>query len=90
MGETEMTPEQKEYYDRQLKSIRSGGYAHDACVQDCIWGMGSGDLGPINPPVVAFGQDGDPYYTQYLRNWDEVNALINNLREEAIKAWGKA
>ena len=51
-------------------------------------GMGSYNLGPINPPVVAFGQDGDPYYTQYLRNWNEVNALINNLREEAIKAWG--
>ena len=84
-----MTPEQQEYYGEELARIRSGGYSHDACIQDHVWGMGSYNLGPINPPVVAFGQDGDPYYTQYFNNWDEVNALINNLKQEAIKAWGE-
>ena len=84
-----MTPEQQEYYDEELANIRRGGYNHDASMQDHICGMGSYNLGPINPPVVAFGQDGDPFYTQYLRNWDEVNALINNLKQEAIKAWGE-
>jgi len=84
-----MNSEQQKYYYEELARIRSGGYNHDASMQDHVWGMGSYNLGEINPPVVAFGQDGDPFYTQYLRNWDEVNALINNLKEEAIKAWGE-
>ena len=84
-----MTPEQQEYYDEELVRIRRGGYKHDACMQDHVLGMGSYNLGPINPPVVAFGQDGDPYYTQYFNNWNEVNELINNLKQEAIKAWGE-
>ncbi len=50
--------------------------------------VGSFNLGPLDPPVVSFGQDSDPYYTQYLQNWDEVEALIAELREEATKAWG--
>jgi len=83
-----MNSEQQKYYYEELARIRTGGYNHDASMQDHVWGMGSYNLGEINPPVVAFGQDGDPFYTQYLRNWNEVNALINNLREEAIKAWG--
>lgn len=84
-----MTPEQKNYYERQLANIRCGGSAHDACMLDHVFGMGSENIGPIEPPVVAFGQDDDPHYTQYLQNWDEVNALISNLREEATKAWGQ-
>lgn len=84
-----MTPEQKQYYDKELASIRRGGSVHSASMQDRIWGMGSYNLGPISPPVVAFGQEDDPYYTQYLQNWDEVEALIAQLREEATKAWGE-
>jgi hypothetical protein len=84
-----MTPEQKAYYDGQLKRIRCGGSAHDACMLDHVFGMGSSNLGTIDPPVVVFGQDDDPYYTQYLQDWDEVNALVKNLREEATKAWGQ-
>ena len=84
-----MTTEQQPNYQKQLAKIRRGGSEHDACVLDCVFGMGSPNLGPINPPVVAFGQDDDPHYTQFLQNWDEVNALINNLRTEAEKAWGK-
>ena len=84
-----MTPEQKEYYDKELASIRRGGSQHYASMQDRIWGMGSPNLGPVNPPVVAFGQDDDPWYTQYFQNWAEVNAMINQLREEAKKAWGE-
>ena len=83
-----MTPEQKEYYDRQLAEIRRGGDSHYASMQDRIWGMGSYNLGPVDPPVVNFGQDNDPYYTQYFQNWSEVDALIKQLEEEAIKAWG--
>lgn len=84
-----MNSEQKEYYIKTLASIRRGGSFHDAFMQDHIGGMGSYNLGPIDPPVVAFGQDDDPFYTQYFQNWGEVNALIKNLREEAEKAWGK-
>jgi hypothetical protein len=53
-----------------------------------IHGLG-GYIGPVDPPVVGFGQDGDPFYQQYLRNWDEVEKLISQLREEATKAWEK-
>lgn len=88
MMEDQMTPEQKEYYEKELASIRRGGDQHYASMQDRIWGMGSENLGPVNPPVVAFGQDGDPWYTQYLQNWTEVDALIKQLEEEAVKAWG--
>ncbi len=84
-----MTPEQKDYYEKQIAEIRRGGSSHTAFMQDHIWGMGSSNLGPLTPPVVNFGQDDDPYYTQYLQNWDEVEALITSLREEATKAWGK-
>lgn len=83
-----MTPEQKAYYESELAKIRRGGSMHDACMLDHVFGMGSPNLGPIDPPVVVFGQNDDPHYTQYLQNWDEVNALIQNLREEATKAWG--
>lgn len=85
-----MTPEQKQYYDQELMHIRKGGYMHEAFVQDRVWGMGSYNLGPVSPPVVGFVQDGDPHYVQYLQNWDEVEALIAQLREEATKAWGQA
>lgn len=84
-----MTPDQKEYYDKETARIKRGGYPHEAFVQDRIWGLGSSNLGPLDPPVVGFGQDGDPYFTQYLKNWDEVNSLIAQLLEEATKAWGE-
>ena len=83
-----MTPEQKAYYDRELREIRSGGDQHDAYVIDRIGGMGSDNLGSVDPPVVGFGQSNDPYYQQYLQNWDEVNALIDQIRRTAEKAWG--
>jgi len=84
-----MTPEQKEYYDKETAQIKRGGYSHGAFMQDHIWGMESSNLGPLDPPVVGFGQDGDPYFTQYFQNWDEVEALIAQIREEATKAWGE-
>ena len=84
-----MTPEQKQYYAEELAAIRRGGYLHEAFMQDRIWGMNSPDPGLIDPPVVGFGQDGDPFYTQYFQSWTEVNAMIKQLREEAEKAWGK-
>ena len=83
-----MTPEQKQYYERELQRLRGGGCKHSAFMVDCIYGFGNPNLGPVDPPVVGFGQDDDAYYTQYLQNWDEVEALIAQLREEATKAWG--
>jgi len=83
-----MKPEQKAYYEKELREIRSGGYEHDAYVVKDIYGLG-GYIGPIDPPVVGFGQNGDPFYQQYFRNWDEVEKLIAQLREEATKAWGE-
>lgn len=83
-----MTPAQKEYYDKELAKIRRGGDMHYASFQDRIWGMGCDNLGPVDPPVVSFGQDSDPFYCQYFQNWSEVDALIKQLEEEAVKAWG--
>jgi hypothetical protein len=83
-----MTPEQQAYYDNELREICSGGYGHEAYVVKAIHGLG-GYIGPVDPPVVGFGQDGDPFYQQYLRNWSEVEKLIEQLREEATKAWGE-
>ena len=84
-----MKDEQEKYYLKEFQSIRSGGSKHSAWMQNKIFGMGSSDLGPIVPPVVGFGQSDDPYYTQYFQNWDEVNALIDELKAEAVKAWGE-
>lgn len=82
-----MNAEQKAYYETELREIQSGGYQHDAYVVKAIHGLG-GYIGPVDPPVVGFGQDGDPFYQQYLKNWDEVEALISQIRQEAEKAWG--
>ncbi len=84
-----MTPEQQSYYNAQLKEIRSGGYGHCAYALQSVSGMGFKSLGPVDPPVVGFGQDGDSYFQQYLQNWAEVNALIADLKAEATKAWGE-
>ena len=84
-----MTPEQKQYYESELQSIRRGGYKHSAFVIDSIPGKGSPNLGPVEPPVVGVSQEDDSFYMQYLQNWDEVEALIAQLREEATKAWGQ-
>ena len=83
-----MTPEQSTYYERELKRFKSKGSKHDAFLIDCVYGMGSSNLGPVDPPVVGFGQDDDPHYTQYLHNWDEVEELIKQLRDVATTAWG--
>lgn len=83
-----MTPEQKKFYDQELINIRRGGSFHDAFVLNKIGGMGSSYLGPVDPPVVGFGQDDDPFYTQYFQNWEEVETMIAQLRAEATKAWG--
>lgn len=85
-----MTPEQKKYFDNEVQEIRRGGRCnHNAFVVNSIGGMGSPNLGPVDPPVVGFGQEDDAFYTQYLRNWGEVEKLISQLRQEATKAWGE-
>lgn len=88
--ELSMTPEQKVYFDNEVKEMRRGGRGnHSAFVVNSISGMGSSNLGPLDPPVVGFSQEDDPFYTQYLRDWNEVEKLIAQLREEATKAWGE-
>ena len=84
-----MTPEQNAYANKKLFEISTGGETHEAYVIDCIPGMGSPSLCKVNPPVVGFGQNGDPYYQQYLHSWEEVNALIEQIRQTAEEAWGK-
>jgi hypothetical protein len=79
---------QNDYYNQQLAKIRRGGSHHYAEILDQLGGLGSSNLGPVSPPVVVFGQDDDPHYTQYLQNWQEVNALISNIIAAAEKAWG--
>jgi hypothetical protein len=85
-----MTPEQQEYYDKELTIIKRGGNClHDAFVVNCVWGMGSLNLGPVEPAVVGFSNNSDSYYVEYFKNWDEVNAFINQIRKTAIEAWGE-
>jgi len=83
-----MYSQQHTYYNQQLAKIRRGGSHHYAEILDSIGGLGSYNLGPVSPPVVMFGQDDDPHYTQYLQNWQEVDALVNNILAAAEKAWG--
>jgi hypothetical protein len=88
MSTEAMTPEQKNYYDKELARIRRGGSdIFEPWMQDSIGGMGSHNLGPVDPPVVGISAD-DPHYYQCFQNWDEVNKLIKQLEEQAIKAWG--
>lgn len=83
-----MTEEQKQYYEKELASIRRGGDLHQPWLQTYIAGLGSAFLGPVDPPVVGLC-GGDPYFSQYFQNWTEVNAFIKELKDEAIKAWGE-
>ena len=70
--------------------VMSGGRCtHNAWVVDRISGCGSTNLGAIDPPVIGFANDDDPHYVQYLRDWDEVEGLVAELRAEATKAWGE-
>jgi hypothetical protein len=86
-----MTPEQKAYYQSEINQIRRGGDCnYTAFMLDKIGGMGSSNLGPVQPPVVGFCNNDDTHYVQYLQNWNEVEALIAQLRQEATKAWGEA
>ena len=84
-----MTPEQKAYCERELEEIAGSGSIHSAYVIAQIGGMGSMHLCDVSPAVVGFGQEDDPYYQQYLHNWDEVNALITDIKKAAEEAWGK-
>lgn len=84
-----MTPQQQAYCNLRMNEISGGGFRHEAYVIDRISGLGSANLISVDPPVVGFGQDEDPYYQQYLHNWKEVNELINQIKSEAEKAWGK-
>jgi hypothetical protein len=84
-----MTPEQKEYYDKELAVIKCGGNCkHDAFVVDCIGGMGSPNLGPVEPAVVGLCGS-DDYYIEYFNSWDEVNAFIDQITKTAVEAWGE-
>ena len=85
-----MTPEQQEYYDKELAVIKRGGNCkHDAFVVDCIWGMGSPNLGQVEPAAVGFSNNSDSYYAEYFNNWDEVNAFIDQIKKTAVEAWGE-
>lgn len=84
-----MTPEQKAYHDKCVAEYRRGGYKHDSFVLNHTFGMGSPKLGPVTPAIVGMGQDGDPHYSQYFQNWTEVNAFIQDLKNNATEAWGE-
>ena len=84
-----LTPEQQQYYDKQLEMIKRGGNCtHSAYLVDCIWGKGSPNLGPVEPAVVGFSNDDDSYYVTFFKNWTEINAFINQIEEMAVAAWG--
>ena len=83
-----MTPEQQEYFDRQLNSIRRGGNERlEAFVVDRIVGKGSDNLGPVDPPAVGMCGD-DPYYVTYFNSWDDVNAFVKQIMDTAVAAFG--
>ena len=83
-----MTPEQQESFERQLNYIRSGGdEGPDVFLVDRIAGMGSENLGPVDPPAVGMCGE-DPYYVTYFNSWDEVNGFIKHLMDTAVQAFG--
>ena len=82
-----MTPEQQEYFDSELNTIRRGGSGNDLWMVDCIAGMGSENLGPVDPPAVGMCGE-DPYYTTYFNSWDEVNGFIKQLTDTAVQTFG--
>ena len=82
-------PEVIAYVQEQLRKFNNGGSSHDAYTVTRIAGFGFPDLHTLEKPLVGFGQDDDPWYQQYFKNWDEVNALINQLKATAIEAWGE-
>ena len=83
-----MTPEQQESFDRQLNYIRSGGdEGPDVFLVDRIAGMGSENLGPVDPPAVGVCGDYENYVT-YFNSWDEVNAFVKQLTDTALEAFG--
>ena len=82
-----MTPEQQEYFNSELNDIRRGGSGNDVWVVDRIAGMGSENLGPVDPPAVAMCGE-DPYYVTYFNSWDEVNGFVKHLTDTAVKAFG--
>lgn len=77
---------------REDKIEYDGHCRHSAACQFYTF-IGRDKEGPVymelKIPVVMFSQDNDPYYAQYLKNWNEVEELIINLQEEATKAWGE-
>jgi len=82
-----MEPEKKEYYEKELSSIRRGGDRHYVWVQENIGGLGEPNLGPVDPPVVGMC-GGDPFFSQYFQGWADVDELIKELEEKSTQAWG--
>lgn len=86
-----LTPEQQAHVDQKLHQIRRGGYcSHSVWVADCVFGMGSDNLAPVEPKAVGLANDDDGYYTQYFNSREEVEAFIAELRQAADEAWGAA
>ena len=83
-----MTPEQQKYFDSELNDIRRGGSGNDVWVVDRIAGMGSENLGPVDPPAVGMCGE-DPYYATYFNSWDEVYAFVKQLMDTAREAFGE-
>lgn len=44
----------------------------------------------LTAPVVWLANDGDPYYTQYFKDHNEVEEFVTKLRAAADEAFGKA
>ena len=85
-----MTPEQQEIYDKELERIKRGGICeHEAFVVDSIQATYDSNPVPVEPKLVGFSNDLDPYYVTYYKNWDEINILINHIRKTAVEAWGE-
>lgn len=84
-----MTPEQEAYHEKCLNEYKSGGTNHSVWVIRNTFGMGSYNLGPVDPPLVGMGNDDDSFYSQYFHNWDEVNTFVNELKKTAFEAWGE-
>ncbi len=84
-----MTPEQKEYVDKELALIERGGNCdHEAFVVDRIWGMGEDNLAKVDPPVVGLCNTDDSYYIQYFKNREEIEKFIEAVKKAADEAWG--
>lgn len=84
----EPTPAEKEKLieDWIARKRRGGGCTHGAWVDTETSALG---MTQKHEPFVGMTNDDDPYYVQYFRTREEVDAFIKELEQARDEAWPK-